>query len=135
MNPKALPAPASVVRAAFDQLVERTRAVAAVGGRAGGEAVASLPPSVGHLLTSLRHVADQVPSVDEELSIIVQEIHAKRLSIQALQAELSVLDGQLEVLERALAPWQAWAEGWGRLREILAGHPGAAADVEGPERS
>ena len=113
-----------LAQSAADLFLDRTRAVvelmAAAGSGALGVVPEPVPSTVTRMLTSLRRFADQAPPLTAEIGVLVQEVHAKRLSIQALQAELAALDAQLEVLEKSLAPVEAWALQWNRLRSSLA---------------
>ena len=112
-----------LAQSAADLLLERTRALVELMGAAGSGALGvvpePVPATVTRMLTSLRHFVDQAPPLTAEIDVLVQEVHAKRLSIQALQGELSALDAQLEVLERSLAPVEAWARQWNRMRTSL----------------
>lgn len=112
-----------LLQSAVDLFVDRTRAVVDVMATAGAGALGVLPEPVPATVTgmfaSLRHLVEQAPPLTAEFEVLVQEVHAKRLSIQALQAELSALDAQLEVLERSLAPVEAWARQWNRMRSSL----------------
>ena len=113
-----------LAQSAADLFLDRTRAVVelmtAAGSGALGVVPEPVPAAVARMLTSLRRFVEQAPPLTAEIDVLVQEVHAKRLSIQALQAELAALDKQLEVLERSLAPVEAWALQWNRLRSSLA---------------
>lgn len=122
-----------LLQSAVDRFVDRTRALVDVMATAGAGVLGTLPEpvpaTVTGMLSSLRHLVEQAPPLTAEFEVLVQEVHAKRLSIQALQGELTALDAQLEVLERSLAPVEAWARQWNRMRsalvEALPGEPHA----------
>lgn len=112
-----------LLHATVDLFVDRTRALVEATTAAGAGALGAMPEpvpaTVTGMLTSLRHLVEQVPPLTAEFEVLVQEVHAKRLSIQALQGELAALDAQLEVFERSLAPVEAWARQWNRMRSSL----------------
>lgn len=129
----------NLLQSAVDLFLDRTRAVVELMSSAGSGALGAMPEpvpaSVARMLTSMRHLVDQLPPVTAEIDILIEEVHAKRLSIQALQAELAALDNQLGVLERSLAPVEAWSRQWARISKSLRktldvdtppGHRGAA---------
>lgn len=127
------PEPHGLLHSTVDLFVERTRAVVegvtAAGAGALGAMPDPVPAAVTGMLTSLRQLVEQAPALTAEFEVLVQEVHAKRLSIQALQAELAALDTQLGVLERSLAPVEAWARQWNRLRSSLTDALPRAADA------
>ena len=103
--------------------MERTRAVAHLVEKVGGEAVSAIPEPVAvpvtRMLESLHQLSELAPPVFAELDVLVEELRAQRLTVQALQAELSAFDHQMEVIENALEPLQSWTHQWSRLLQSL----------------
>lgn len=112
---------------AFDDLLERTRAVTDFLRSAGTGALAAAPsPStVTGMLSSLRQVVEQAPPPTAQLDMFLQEIRAKRALVHALREQLAAFDAQLDTLERSLGPLQAWGRQWTRVRDSMLGEAGA----------
>ena len=113
----------SLLQAAMEEFIQRTRSVASLVGSVGSDALAAMPEpvpaTVTRMLKSLQHLIDQAPPLTEEVSVLIEEIHAQRLTVQALQAEMAAFDHQLDVLEKSLAPLETWTHQWSRLRQSL----------------
>jgi len=113
----------SLLQAAMEEFIQRTRSVASLVGSVGSDALAAMPEpvpaTVTRMLKSLQHLIDQAPPLTEEVSVLIEEIHAQRLTVQALQAEMAAFDHQLDVLEKSLAPLETWTHQWARLRQSL----------------
>lgn len=109
--------------AAFEDFLERTRALAEslVSAGSGALGAAPLPGAVTGLVGSLRQVVEQVPPPTAQLDMFLQEIRAKRALVHALREQLAAFDAQLDTLERSLAPLQAWGRQWSRVRSAVLG--------------
>jgi hypothetical protein len=113
----------SLLQAAMEEFIQRTRSVASLVGSVGSGALSAMPEpvpaTVTRMLKSLQQLIDQAPPLTEEISVLIEEIHAQRLTLQALQAEMAAFDHQLDVLEKSLAPLETWTHQWARLRQSL----------------
>jgi hypothetical protein len=113
----------TLLQAAVEEFLERTRSVANVVGAVGSGALGAipqpLPAMVTRMLGSLEQVLDQAPPFAAEFDVLLLELHAKRMTVQALQAELAAFDQQLDVLERSLAPLETWIHQWNKLHQSL----------------
>src|SRR5664279_805762 len=113
----------SLLQAAMEEFIQRTRSVASLVGSVGSGALSAMPEpvpaTVTRMLKSLQQLIDQAPPLTEEISVLIEEIHAQRLTVQALQAEMAAFDHQLDVLEKSLAPLETWTHQWARMRQSL----------------
>jgi len=113
----------SLLQAAMEEFIQRTRSVASLVGSLGSGALSAMPEpvpaTVTRMLKSLQQLIDQAPPLTEEISVLIEEIHAQRLTVQALQAEMAAFDHQLDVLEKSLAPLETWTHQWARMRQSL----------------
>ena len=109
------------LRAASEEVLERTRAVADVLMQTGQGALgaAPVPRVVADLLSSVTHLVGQVPAPAAQLDLFLQEVTAKRAMVHAMQSQLTSFDSQLEILERSLQPLQEWGRQWTSAQESL----------------
>lgn len=128
----------SLLQAAMEEFIQRTRSVASLVGSIGSGALGVMPEpvpaTITRMLKSLQQLIDQAPPLTQEISILIEEIHAQRLTVQGLQAGMAAFDHQLDVLEKSLAPLETWTHQWARLRQSLTETlPSASPEPDTPD--